>query len=240
MRHPAILLGLAAVACLPDPALAAPGLGGEIYGATVEQGEAEIELRYDALAGGVEDGEDMIKLEASYGVTDRLELGIQTELEREPGNPRKAEELGFEARYALGRVGGFDLAAYGEYAVVFDGTDAVEAKLLIQRRTGKWDLRLNLIAEKELRSGAEVELGYAFGAYRKVGDDFELGVQAFGELGGFSRMFPHAEHVAGPVARFEIEGLGPELVLETGYLFALGKARDDYRGQFRLALELEL
>ena len=110
----------------------------------------------------------------------------------------------------------------------------------MQHRPGPLDLRLNLIAEKELTSGARVELGYAAQADVAVaGDDLRLGVQAFGELGTFQRFAPRAEHFTGPFARAEIEGLGPEIGIQAGYLFALGKARDDTKGMFRLMVELE-
>jgi len=41
------------------------------------------------------------------------------------------------------------------------------------------------------------------------------------------------------VAKFEIEGLGPELGLQVGYLVALGAARDDADGQLQVRLEME-
>lgn len=238
-KHIALALG-AALLMHTTAAQAAPGLGSEVYGATVEPGKIEIENRYDALAGGADDGEDVIKLEAAYGVSRRLRLGLQGEFEREPGRPRKAEELGIEAIYALGKVGGVDVALYGEYAIGFGGPDKIETKLLLQHRPGPFDLRLNLIAEKELTSGAKVELGYAAQADVGVaGDEVRIGVQAFGELGTFDRLAPRAEHFAGPFARAEIEGLGPEIGLQAGYLFALGRARDDTKGMFRVMLEFE-
>lgn len=236
----AIALALAGLtAMLPTAALAGPGLGSEVYGATVTSGEFEVETRFDTLAGGPDDGENVLKLEAAYGVSDRLRLGIQSEFEREPGLPRKAEELGIEAIYTLGKVGGVDVALYGEYAIGLDGADKLETKLLLQHRSGPLDLRFNLIAEKPLVKGARVELSYAAQADTAVADDIRLGVQAFGDLGTFNHLLPRAEHFIGPVARIEIEGLGPELGLQVGYLFAIGKARDDTKGQFRFALELE-
>ena len=49
---------------------------------------------------------------------------------------------------------------------------------------------------------------------------------------------PRAEHFAGPIVKAEIDHIGPgELEIETGYLFALGRARDDAKGQLRLNLE---
>ncbi|MFC3174657.1 hypothetical protein ACFOD9_10370 [Novosphingobium bradum] len=234
----AITAAIIAIAA-PTAAHAAPGLADEVYAATVQAGEPEVELRYGRLGGGPDHGEDALKVEAGYGVTDRLRLAGVFEFEREAGLSRKAEAASLEAIYALGKAGGIDVALYGEYEIGFHGPDKVETKLLLQRRTDKFDLRLNLIAEKPLASGSKVELGYAAGAYAAVGGDIQLGVEAYGELGNFSRFAPHAEHFIGPVAKFEIEGLGPELGLQLGYLFALDKARDDTDGQLQVRLEME-
>jgi len=223
----------------PGVALAAPGLADEVYPATVETGEPELEARYGWLGGGPDSGEDELKLEASYGVSNRLRLAGVVEFERETGQSRRAEAGAIEAVYALGKVGGIDVGLYGEYEIGFHGADKAETKLLLQRRTGQWDLRLNLIAEKELAGGSKVELGYAAGAYAKVGGDVQLGVEAYGDLGNFDRFAPRAEHFVGPVAKFEIEGLGPELGLQVGYLVALGAARDDADGQLQVRLEME-
>lgn len=221
------------------PAMAAPGLGGEVYGATTEKGEVEAEARYGRLDDGPDAGEDTLNLELAWSPSDRLRLGTQLELEREPGDSRKAEALGFEAIYTLGRVGGIDVAVYGEYEVVFDGTDAVETKLLLQRKAGPFDARLNFIAEKPLENGAKVELGYAASADVAVAGEIRAGVAAFGNLGTFDDFLPYEEHFVGPVVKAEVEGLGPEIGIEAGYLFALGKARDDANGQFRLMVEME-
>lgn len=226
-------------AALPGTAMAAPGLGDEVYAATVEQGEPELEALYGRLGGGPDNGEDALKLEAAYGVTRNLRLAGMVEFEREAGQSRKAEAAAFEAVYALGEAGGIDVAVYGEYEIGFHGSDAVETKLLLQRRTGPWDLRLNLMAAKPMVSGAKVEFGYAAGVYRAIGDDVQLGVEGYGELGTFDDFAPHAEHFVGPVAKFEIEGLGPELGVQLGYLFALDKARADADGQLQLRVELE-
>lgn len=230
-----------AATLIPQTALAAPGLGQEVYPATVSAGETEFEARYDSLRGGPDNGEDVFKLEASHGFTSNLQLGLVAEFEREPGLPRKAEALGIEAIYHLGKVGGIDVAVYGEYELGLEGhSDAAETKLLLQRRKGPLDLRLNLIAKRALASGQKVALSYATSATYAVHEGVELGVEAFGDLGTFDHLLPRTEHFVGPVAKVEIEGLGPELELSAGYLFAVSAARDDTRGQLRLALELEL
>ncbi|WP_374527861.1 hypothetical protein [Novosphingobium sp.] len=234
-----IILAAIAATLIPVTAHAAPGLGDEVYGATVNPGELETEVRYDTLTGGPDDGEDVVKLEAAYGVSHNLRVGMVTEFEREPGDSRKAEALGIEAIWALGKVGGIDLAVYGEYEFGFTGPDKIETKLLLERRSGPVDLRLNLVAEKPLVSGAKVELSYAASADIETIGEFRLGVQAFGDLGTFDRFAPYGEHFVGPVISTEIEGFGPDLELQAGYLFAVGKSRDDTKGQLRFALEAE-
>lgn len=208
-------------------------------GATVDKGEIDLEARYGTLSGGPDEGKDAFRLEAGYGVSDRLSLAGIAEFEREPSGPRKAESAGIEAVYHVGRVAGIDVALYGEYQIAFDGTDKLESKLILQHRRGPIDLRLNMIAEKALDSSEPFEFEYAAAADVHAFGEISLGARAFGELGSANRLFPHAEHFAGPVAKVEIEGLGPEIGLEAGYLFALGKAREDTNGQVRVVLELE-
>ena len=229
----------AAIVAIPTPALAAPGAGDEVYGATIEPHAFEFEARYGALEGGADNGEDVLNLEAEMGVSNRLQLALVGEFEKEPGEARRFESVGFEAIYALGCAGGLDFALYGEYELAFDGPDKLETRFLVQHRRGPWDLRLNLIAEKELDSNEPVELAYAASADVRAIGELRLGFQAYGELGTFSRFLPRAEHFLGPVAKIEIEGLGPEIELEAGYLFPLSAAKDGTDGQLRLVGGIE-
>jgi hypothetical protein len=225
---------------LPTAVHAAPGLGDEVYGATVTKGETEIEARYGALRGGSDQGGDALKLEVANAPLRNFRIGALVALERDPGGRRIAKEVAVEAIYALGRVGGIDVAVYGEYAVGLHGEhDALETKLLLQRRAGPFDARLNLIAGKSLASGERVEFEYAASADIAVKGEVRAGLAAFGELGTARDFLPRAEHFVGPVLKGEIEGIGPEIGIEAGYLFALGKARDTASGQFRLTLEVE-
>lgn len=238
-RRLGLIAGLAGL-LWASAAAAAPGLGDEVYGAEARRGETELEARYQRLGGRQADGEDMLKLEATHHVSDRLRLAAFGEFGRDPGGARRADEAGIEAIYTLGRAAGFTFALYGEYALGFHGqADALETKLIVERRRGPLDLRLNLVAGKPLAVHAPVELSYAAAADYAVTDELRLGVEGFGELGSFERFAPRAEHYAGPRAAIEIEGLGPELELNAGYLFPLGAARDEARGQLRLGLEME-
>jgi hypothetical protein len=228
----AVAAGLfVATVLISTAAGAAPGLGDKVYGATVESGVTEFEARYGRLMGDEADGEDVLKLEVSHGFSTRFYGAVVGEFEREAHEDRELEALAVEGIYTLGQVGGIDTALYGEYEIGLHGPDKVETKLLLQKRAGGFDGRLNLIAEKEL-NGEPVEVGYAASADVEALGELRLGAAAFGDI-------THGEHFAGPIAKFEIEHLPGrgELELETGYLFALGNARDETDGQFRLLLE---
>lgn len=239
--RPATLAALAILALAPTLAHAAPGAGEEVYAATVDPGEWELEARYGVLTGGPDRGEDNLRLEAGYGVTGHLRLAAVAEFEHEAFAPRKATHLAIEAVYNLGHVGGWDFALYAEGEKGLNGhPDGIESKLLVERRTRNWDLRLNLIGEQPLRQGEAMEFGYAVSLDRAVSDHVRLGVAGFGELGDSHRLFPLAQHYWGPVVQWRPGGSGSPLKLETGWLAPLGEARDHADGQFRLNLEWEL
>ena len=225
------------------PTFAAPGVGEKVYGATVEKGVSEVEARYGRLVGDKADGEDGTVFELSHGFSDRFYGGVLFEFEREAGEHRGLEAVGLEGIVALGHVDAIDgdVALYGEYEGVRDAPDKVETKLLLQHRKGPFDVRLNLIAEKQLKTGEPVGLGYAASADWKLIGDLRGGVEAFGELGSTRHFLPRVAHFAGPMLKAELEHLPGrgELGIEVGYLFALGAARDETDGQARLLLEYE-
>lgn len=225
------------------PAFAAPGVGEKVYGASVEKGVSEVEARYGRLVGDEADGEDGTVFEFSHGFSDRFYGGVLFEFEREPGEHRRLEAVGLESIVALGHLSAIDsdVSVYGEYEGVRGAPDRIETKLLVQHRSGPFDGRLNLIAEKQLKSGERVGFGYAASADWKLIGDLRAGVEVFGEIGSTRHLFPRAEHFAGPMLKTELEHLPAhgEFEIEAGYLFALGSARDETNGQARLLLEYE-
>ena len=225
------------------PAFAAPGVGEKVYGATVEKGVSEVEARYGRLVGDEADGEDGTVFELSHGFSDRFYGGMLFEFEREPGEHRRLEAVGLEGIVALGHLKAIDsdVAVYGEYEGVQGAPDKIETKLLVQHRKGPFDGRFNLVAERQLKGGRPIGLGYAASADWKLIGDLRAGVEAFGELGSSRHLFPRAAHFAGPMLKAELEHLPAhgELGIEAAYLFALGSARDETNGQARLLLEYE-
>lgn len=240
------LFSIAAVAGLAlssSGALAAPGLDEKVYGATVEKDVSEVEFRYGRLIGGAADGEEATVVELSHGFSERFYAGVLLGFEREPGSSRHLQAVGGEGIVTLGHLNDIDtdVAIYGEYEAERHGTDNLETKLLLQHRRGTFDGRLNLIAEKQLEGGNPVEFGYGASADWKLIGDLRGGVEAFGELGSTRRLFPRSEHFIGPILKTEVEHLPGhgELGIEAGYLFAVGAARDDTKGQARLLMEYE-
>ena len=227
--------GVAAL-LLATPAAAEPGLGEKVYGAVLEPGVTELEARYGRLTGRSGDGADALTLEVAHHFNNRFYGAVLLETAREPHSSREVEAVAVEGIVYLGRIEqlGVDAAFYGEYGVERHGADTAETKLLLQHRSGAFDGRLNLIAEKPLRSGEHVEFGYAASADWALAGDLRAGAAAFGE-------FNSAEHFAGPILKTELEHLPAhgELGIEAGYLFALGDARDEANGQLRLLLEYE-
>lgn len=236
-------IGLMVLMLAAAPALAAPGVGEKIYGATLEPGVTEVETRYGRLTGDAADGEDALVLEVAHNFSSRFYGAILGEFEREPPGNRELEAIGIEGIYTLGHSDALalDMAIYGEYEIVIDGPDKIETKLLLEHQQGPFDARLNLIAERTLASGEPVQFGYAASADWAAFGEFRLGAAAFGNLGGTDRFLPRDQHYLGPIVKTEIEHLpgGSELSIEAGYLFALGSARDETDGQMRLLVEWE-
>ena len=234
-----LALGIGLLAA--TPAAAAPGIGDPVYGATVTRGLTEFEARYGRLTGGSARGEDGLVLEGEYGLTGRLSVAILVETGRSPGGPREANAVAAEAVRTLGRIAGIDTAIYVEAKHGLGGDpDAAEVKGLFERTRGRFDARLNLIAEKPLRD-APIEFGYAASAdWAVIGDEFRLGGAAFGDLGTSARFGGRQAHFIGPEAKIEIERIGPgEFELEAGWLAAVGAARDTATGQARLLISYE-
>jgi hypothetical protein len=230
-------------AFLAQPALAAPGVGENVYGAKIYPGEVEIEARYGQLNGGSADGEDGLVLELAHAFSKHFYGAALVEFEREPGQKRRLEAIAFEGITPLGRINALklDTAVYAEYEIVRGGHDKVEFKALLQHQSGAFDGRFNLKVNKVLGTKDPLELGYAASADWKIVDQFRLGAAAFGDLGTTRNFAPRSAHFIGPIAKNKFENLVGDsgLRMEAGYLFPLGAARDETKGQLRFILEWE-
>lgn len=236
-----LLAFLAASGALTSAAAGEPGLANEIYRPGVERGETEFELRGGVLDGGAHGGEWQLKAEYSHAFTDWWRPGLVGEWERESGNGRfTAFALENVFDFTATRDWPVHLGGYFEYEWKQSGDEEVEAKVLAEHVRGPFALTLNLIAQREIGSGAVWEFGYAAEAAYKLNDDFALGVQGLGDAGAEDSVgdFGDQAHYWGPFAQFELAHLGEgEIEAQLGYLVGSGEAEAD--GQFRFKLEYE-
>jgi hypothetical protein len=231
-----------ALVLVPSAGLAAPGLDEEVYGATIETGKTELEARYGRLVGGSADGEDALVIEAARGFSSHFYGAALAKFARNRDDNRRLETVGLEGIFTLGDIQGLGMnaALYVEAEHNLHGPDNLETKLLLEHRKGPFDTRLNLIAERELTSGAPIEFGYAASADYEVAEDLSIGAQAFGGLGTSRNITTRDEHFVGPSAKVGFDHFGSgELEIRAGYLFAVGRASAVTHGQIHFGVEYE-
>lgn len=242
---------MAAAAALAWAGVAAAdpvGLANKVYAPYVRNGVTELELRGGRLTGGPLDGEQAAVVELERGINDRLSLAVVGEFEQHAGEARKLDSVGLEGVVYLGQIPGLgvDVGGYLEYEQrLHNESGVVEAKLLLAKRSGRFEARFNLIGRTPLtdRPGeGDTALGYAAQGTVDAGRGLKLGAQAFGSLGATRSLGGRQGHYLGPVVGWELRPAwmrGGEVELEAAYLLPAGTARADSDGQLRLMVELE-
>jgi high-affinity iron transporter len=203
----------------------------KVYSPIVEEGETAVELlghRANDDDPDV-DGSQEYKLELEHAPAWFWHTAIGTEFEKEPGQDPEATEASWENIFQLFEQGRYpvDVGLLIEYAHSLEdgGHDKLEIGALLQKEFGAAQVLFNLIAERDLTSGADTELEYAL-QYRWRGDArFEPGIEIYGELGeagDFGSLGDHG-HEAGP-ALFGKFRLGSGAIkYEAAWLFGLTK-----------------
>lgn len=193
------------------------------------KGEKEIETK-SRYRGSDASLEQQVELE--YGVSDRLMIAPYVVFERGRGENLRYHEWKLESRYQLGRfkTGRLLPSLYLEYARPRGGASELEGKLIFSRFNKRGDdLSVNLIAERELKSGAKIEREYSIGYARDVGKNgARLGGEWIHNLSG-------RRINAGPTWAFAPRD---DLWLVAGYAFPITR-RDNNKGELRLNLEYE-
>lgn len=226
-RHAIALL----CALYATSAHAEPGGTSTVYGPTVERGESELEYRGAIFNGGALDGAVLHRAEAGYAFTDWWRPALVVQATDMPAGSAELTSVALENVFDFTATRHWPVyfGGYAEYSFGQNGRDdAIELKLLAERRAGPWTTRLNLIAERHVGGGAsnEWEYGYAARAMWRANERWALSVEGFGE--------PEADaHYWGPRASFRFG----EVSIAAGYLAGFDDAQAD--GQVRLTLELE-
>jgi hypothetical protein len=149
-------------------------------------------------------------LEALYGVSDRLALGVEIEGEAEAGD-FTVEEVGALALLRLTDPETAPLGVGTLLSASFDrdgNLSEAEARLIVERQDERSWLQLNvMLRHVDEEDGSSELLAYGWNASGKVADIFWLGVEGSGQparLGGLEAGFENG-HFVGPAALFEFE-----------------------------------
>ncbi len=198
---------------------------GRAYGttyqaATEEKGELEVE-NWLTGAGDGEVGDsapggglrEMLELE--YGLTSRWDLALYNmlDLSKAEGGSRYAG-LKVESRYRFSDPGAWpvDVVGYLEYQWrrAGDADQSLEAKAIVARDFGPWNVAGNLSVEVErlLEGGFNPEMEYALGVSRQLGGPaVTVGLETFGHLEHGAATEPYL--FVGPAISFDFGHLGP-------------------------------
>lgn len=220
---------LAAALCFAfaASAQAEPGGVSGVSGPGVDDGDIRFELRTAAYQGDALDGAWAHRAQAGYGVTDWWQTTLNLRASQPDGASAELTSIGLENRieFQATRAWPVHLGAQAEYKFGLHGAeDELELKLLAERAAGDFNVRLNLIAARELGDGAEWESAYAARLGWRASDALSLGLEAYGE-------FDAAAHAAGPRAAFRLG----QATLAVSYLLGFDEARAD--SQVRVGLE---
>jgi hypothetical protein len=131
---------------------------------TLPRGMSEVEQyvdmtsvkAFDLTGGQPTTLRSVLVTEIEYGITDRLELGLYFQFANDPGAgtggaiPLQFDGLKQRLRYRFADAGVWpvNVAVYGEVAELADEIE-LEAKIILDRRRGRWHLIANLWGERE-------------------------------------------------------------------------------------------
>ena len=242
------LLALAVVGLWASAAAADPRLDEVVYSPYVEAHTLELEARGAHQNGGSLRGSTTTVTEADYGLNDRLSLALVVTHEKEGSEASRLTSVGVEAIAYLGRIPGIgvDAGLYLEYGAGQHGeANKGEAKLLLAKTDGRFQGLLNLIAERPFnapRGEGYAAYGYAASATWRTVGRLRLGVEAFGDLGDDHGILARRQGAyLGPQVKWEgrPKGSPVSIVVDAGWLAAVGPSRQEGRTQTRLSVELE-
>ena len=216
-----------------------------VYSPLVEEGEKAIELRghYDFDGDQALDGGQAYKAEIEWAPYSRWLTELLVEYEGEPGESLEATEIASENIFQLTEQGKYwaDFGLLAEYAYSLEdgGANALELALLGQKDFGRNEVRVNLVFEQPLESGADLEMEYRWQYRYRLGEHFEPGVEMYGGLGDWGEMgsFDDHEQQLGPAMYGKFHTEDGAFKYELGLLFGLTDETPDTT--VRVLLEYE-
>jgi len=200
-----------------------------VYSPLVEQGEKAVEIRghYDFDGSDSLDGGQSYKVDLEWAPIARWLTEAVAEVESEAGEDPEVTELAWENVFQLTEQGQYwaDVGLLAEFAYSLEdgGANALEIGLLGQKESGRNQARVNLLFERDLESGAEVEVKYRWQYRYRLGELAEPGIEMYGSVGewGDTGSFSDHEQQLGPALFGRIRTAGGAFRYEAGVLFGL-------------------
>lgn len=216
-----------------------------VYSPLVEEGEIAVELRghYDFDDDKSIDGAQAYKAEVEWAPTAWWLTEVVVKYERAPGEDLDATEIASENIFQLTDQGkywmDFGLLAEFVYSLEDGGANALELGLLGQKDFGANEVRVNLVFEQELESGADLEMEYRWQYRYRLDERFEPGVEMYGGLGEWGEFgsFDDHEQQLGPAMFGKFRTAGGAIKYELGLLFGLTDETPDTTLRFLLEYE---
>lgn len=126
-------------------------------------------------------------VELEYGVTDHFDVSMYQQLKQSntvSSSTFKYDGFKIRGRYRVSERGKLpaDILFYLEYIRPgdFKEPNKLEEKLVIAKDIGNFNISYNQIFEQELKSGGEIEYGYAVGVNYEITPSFKIGVESKG------------------------------------------------------------
>lgn len=164
---------------------------------TVPRGEAELETYFTISTPDKSNLEGNTstehRLELEVGMTERFDFSVYQIFSQTPEEELRYKGFQLRARYRIGEKGKYlvDPLIYLEYKGVSDFSEhGVEAKLILAKDIGRFNIALNPIIEFEFEDENKVEAEYALGMSYGVNRLLRIGLEAKGSKDG---------HYIGPV-----------------------------------------
>lgn len=216
-------------AAMAGVAHAEPGGTSSASGVAVSAGVLKLEARSAYFDGGAIDGNWLQRVQASYGPTSWWRTQLNLRASQPDGEDLELRSVGWEnaVDFTATRTWPVRFGGQVEYKWGVNGArDAVEFKLLAERRVESFNVRFNLTAERQVGDDASDEWahGYALRTTWTLDDRYQLGFEGFGEIDNHAHAWgPRAGIVVGPA------------VFSVAYLAGIDDSQSD--SQVRLVLE---
>ena len=189
---------------MPRPALALD----EIYSPNAEPHEAAIEYNGSRTfdKDSSKDNAQEHELALEFGATDHVTLEASLGFAKDPGDDATLEDVELEGRYMFSEPGknwvdtGV-LLAYG-FSTHSDDPDSLEAKLLLQKDTGRFTHTANIGFEQQVGDHASggPDGAFLWNSRYRYSEEFQPGLELQSDLGSGATLhhFNEQEHYIGP------------------------------------------